>query len=220
MGHSPQGSYTLSEIEIDKVHLTKHKLELQGETYGPPFLGALPYEDPTKAVDRVNITPKKKVVRITIDRELVVKPKEPKEKKEKGKGKAPAATQGQRQGRLWRRHQDQPLSRQRRRRARAENAAAPQEDRAADEKNVTKTTSQAHANQMLRDALDNVFAQGFDNRMMASMPEFWKLYYEAAAAKTDYRPSDPDVLRENMVDTKAQLKTNLTGRRTFAQDQA
>jgi outer membrane biosynthesis protein TonB len=44
--------------------------------------------------------------------------------------------------------------------------------------------------------------------MMASMPEFWKLYYEAAAAKTDYRPSDENVLRENMVDKKAELKTN------------
>jgi len=30
------------------------------------FLGALPYEDPTKAVDRVRITPKKKMLRITL----------------------------------------------------------------------------------------------------------------------------------------------------------
>ena len=55
------------------------------------------------------------------------------------------------------------------------------------------------------DALDNIFAQGFDARMMASMPGFWKLYYEAAAEKTDYRPKDPAVLRQNMVDTKARL---------------
>ena len=40
---------------------------------------------PTKAMDRVNITPKKKCVKITIDRELVVTPK-----KEKGKGKSHA----------------------------------------------------------------------------------------------------------------------------------
>jgi len=30
IGHSPQGSYTLSIIQIDRVHLTKHKVELEG----------------------------------------------------------------------------------------------------------------------------------------------------------------------------------------------
>ena len=187
VGHSPQGSYTLCEIQIEKVHLTKHKLELEGQRFGLHFLGALPYEDPTKAVDRVNITPKKKVVKITIDRELVVKPKV---KKEKGKAAkstpaasttpAPAAST------------PPPL-------------AAPPAEGPADAKSVTTTTSQAHANKLLRDALDNVFAHGFDSRMMDAMPEFWKLYYAAAAAKTDYRPADPDVLSESMVDKKARL---------------
>ena len=59
--HSVQGSYTLSAIEIDRVHLTRHKVELEGARYGLHFLGALPYEDPTSAMDRVKITPKKKV---------------------------------------------------------------------------------------------------------------------------------------------------------------
>ena len=80
-GHSPQGSYTLCLIQIDKVHLAKHKVELEGIRYGLHFLGELPNEDPTKAVDRVRITPKKKQVRITIDRELVVIPKKKKDKK-------------------------------------------------------------------------------------------------------------------------------------------
>jgi hypothetical protein len=65
-GHPTVGSYTLSGIQIDKVHLTKHKVELEGSRYGLHFLGALPYEDPDKAVDRVKITPKKKVLRISI----------------------------------------------------------------------------------------------------------------------------------------------------------
>jgi len=206
IGHSPQGSYTLCGMEIDKVHLTKHKVELEGQRYGLHFLGALPYEDPTKAVDRVNITPKKKVVKITIDRELVVKPKE---KKEKGNAPAPMHTAGPAQAAApATAPAAAPAATPEGDKVQAEVAAAPQEDRASDEKSVTTTTSQAHANQTLRDALDNVFAQGFDSRMMASMPEFWKLYYEAAAAKTDYRPSDENVLRENMVDKKAELKTN------------
>ena len=221
VGHSGQGSYTLSAIQIDKVHLTKHKLELEGERYGLHFLGALPYEDPTKAVDRVNITPKKKVVKITIDRELVVKAKE---KKEKEKGKAakpapqaasvpppataapavaapiPATSPASPSTASTATDESNPDTE-----AQAEIAAAPASEGPADAKSQTTTTSQVHSNKLLRDALDNVFAQGFDTRMMDAMPEFWKLYYAAAAAKSDYQPADPGVLHQSMVDKKARL---------------
>ncbi|MGB9287170.1 MAG: energy transducer TonB [Terracidiphilus sp.] len=217
IGHSPQGSYTLNAIQIDKVHLTRHKVELDGQRYGLHFLGALPYEDPTKAVDRVNITPKKKEVRITIDRELLVKPKQ-----EKAKGSwfkfgskqdtassapkpastapapaaaAPAAACSPCQGETANNNEE----------ARAEIAAAPAAERPADPNSVTTTISPAHANKVLLDAFDHVFAQSFDARMMDAMPGFWKLYYAAAAAKTDYQPQDPSVLRQNLVDQKAQL---------------
>jgi outer membrane biosynthesis protein TonB len=217
VGHSAQGSYTLCEIQIDKVHLSKHKVELEGERYGLHFLGALPYEDPTKAVDRVNITPKKKLVRITIDREIVVKPKE---KKDKNKPPAttakPASATGSPAAEPAPAQPDEssaPGEMQ------AEIAAAPASERPADEKSVTTTISPAHAAKVLKDALDNVFAEGFDSRMMASMPDFWKLYYEAAANKTDYQPKDPGVLRENMVDKKAQLLTTFEPQSNqYAQD--
>ena len=220
-GHSPQGSYTLSGVEINKVHLSKHKLELEGNRYGLHFLGELPYEDPTKAVDRVNITPKKKVVRITIDREIVMKPKEKKDK-EKGKGAhtaakpaapsaAPAAVSAPAASQLTEASAESEVQ--------AEIAAAPAAERPADAKSVTSTTSQAHANKLLREALDNVFAQGFDERMMAAMPDFWKLYYVEAAAKTDYRPSDPAVQRQSDVDQKARLTTQFEPpSNEFAQD--
>jgi hypothetical protein len=39
------GSYTLSGVQIDKVRLTKHKVELEGARYALHFLGALPYEE-------------------------------------------------------------------------------------------------------------------------------------------------------------------------------
>ena len=84
-------------------------------------------------------------------------------------------------------------------------AAAPVAERPADAKSVTTTTSPAHATKLLKDALDSIFAPGLDERMMASLPDFWKLYYQAAAAKSDYRPSDPNVLRQNAVDQKAKL---------------
>jgi len=43
--------------------------------------------------------------------------------------------------------------------------------------------------------------------MIAAMPDFWKLYYQAVAARTDYRPKDPTVLRQSTVDKKAVLVT-------------
>ena len=220
-GHSPQGSYTLSAVQIDRVRITKHKLELEGARYGLHFLGALPYEDPTKAVDRVKVTPKKKLLRITIDREVVVKPKKD---KEKGKGKeanaappkgAPAATGQAPAEPAMPAAAAEPADADE---AKAEIAAAPPEERPADPASVTTTTSPAHATQMLKDALAKIFAPGLDDQMMTSMPAFWQLYYQAAADKTDYRPKDASVLRQNTVDTKAHLLTTFEpGSNEFAQ---
>ncbi len=191
-GHAPYGSYTLCSVEIDKVHLSKHKLELEGARYGLHFLGALPYEDPTKAVDKVRITPKKKELRLTIDRETVVKAK---------KEKAPKA--GKTDQRV--RGADEPEAMSDEDRMKAEAAAAGASGGAAG-KEVT-TTSQATANGTLVEALNNVFAPGIDERMTAHMPKFWKLYYQAVEAKSDYVPADPAVMRQTNVDEKAKLLT-------------
>ncbi len=234
IGRSPQGSYTLNGIQITKVRLTKHKVVFDGDRYALHFLGALPYEDPTAAVDRVKITPRKKFVRITVDREQVVKPKPIKEKgKPAGTGlkTAPPAppsaasttaapsqpAEPSHAGQPSQPAEPEPKSGPSE--AQAEIAAAPPAERPADPNSVTITISPAHANKVLKDALENVFAEGFDARMMASMPGFWKLYYEAAAEKTDYRPKDPAVLRQNAVDTKARLVSTFEPpSNQFAQD--
>ena len=218
IGHVQQTSYTLCGIQIDRVHLTKHKLELEGARYGLHFLGALPYEDPTKAVDRVKITPKKKVVKITIDREVVVKPKKEKSTKQakasadaKEKAGIPAAQPAETQsGPGETSEEDQK---------KAEIAAATDADRPADPNSVTMTTSPAHAAKLLEEALDNIFAPGIDDRLIAAMPDFWKLYYQAAAAKTDYQPADSAVMRQTTVDQKAKLLSNFEpASNQFAQD--
>jgi len=67
-------------------------------------------------------------------------------------------------------------------------AATPEAERSADPNTVTTTTSPEHASHVLKDAIDKVFAQGLDERMIAAMPDFWKLYYQAVADKADYRP--------------------------------
>jgi len=219
-GHSPQGSFTLCAVEIERVRLTKHKVFLEGSRYGLHFVGQLAYEDPSKAVDRVRITPKKKVLKITIDREMVVKPKKKKEakaEKEKEKkaekaakaapapskaaGAAAAATPAAAAA-------PEPEELSPADQLKASIAATPEEERPADPDSVTTTLYAAHATKVLKDALDQIFAQAFDDRMMAAMPDFWKLYYQAVAGKVDYRPKDPSILRQNTVDQKARLLTN------------
>jgi hypothetical protein len=191
IGHSPQGSYTLNLLEIDHVRLSKHKVELTGLRYGLHFLGARPDEDPTKAVDKVRITPKKKIVKITIDRELVVTPKKKKGKKgEEGAPKSDGAAASV------------PSDAEQ---AKAEMNAAPEAERPADSASVTTTTSPAHAARLLREALDQIFAPGLDDRMISSLPSFWKLYYDAVARQADYAPADPAIYRQGAVDQKAKL---------------
>ena len=41
--------------------------------------------------------------------------------------------------------------------------------------------------------------------MVAAMPDFWRNYYQAAAEKVDYKPTDPGVFPAGVVDQKAKL---------------
>jgi len=214
-GHSPQGSFTLSQVQINKVRLSKHKLELEGDRYALHFLGAAPYEDPTKATDRVKITPKKKTVRISFDREQVETPKKQKDKhKRKQKDHNLQAANAN--------PENQPSSNTPADSSAA--AAAPAADAGGADhpsrnQKETFTTSPAHASQLLLTALDKVFSQGIDDRMIAAMPDFWKLYYQAAAARTDVKPVSTDIFSDSNVDQKAKLVSVLDpGSNEFAQN--
>jgi TonB family protein len=189
-GHAAVGSYTLCGIEIEKLRLTKHRLELYGARYGLHFLGAMPYEDPSKSVDRVRLTPPKKLLRITIDREIVVKPKKLKDKK----GKEAAGNSVQHDGEVKSSTSDSSLP-----------ALPTLPTLPSDPHSVTTTTSPAHAATVLREALDHVFAPDLDASVKAGLPAFWQLYYRAVETKTDFRPTDPSVLPKNAVDRKAHL---------------
>ncbi len=186
-GSSHQVPYTLSMVQIDRVHLNKHKLELVGIRYGLHFLGAGPTEDPLAASDKVRITPREKVLRITIDRAEVVHQKKPKRSKADGL-RPPTQTM-----------QSNPPSAQ----SGAESTSAGD---SGGEGGAIR--SQARANQLLEEALDRILAPGLDDRMIASLPDFWKLFYHEASAKTDYKPSDPSVLLQTAVDQKARLLAN------------
>jgi hypothetical protein len=212
IGPSPQGSFTLCGIRIDKVHLLKRKVELEGTRYGLHFLDALASEDPAMNVERINITPKKKTVRISIARELVVKPKRIKSKK---KGAPPAAKPAAAQGTAAAAGAESGRSGT----AGAEVAANPPAEEFAGAKRAAITHSQAHADQVLKTAIGNVFAQGLDARAMAAMPSYWKPYYQDAFGKTASWPNDPSVLRQSAVDERARiLKVPEPASNQFAQD--
>jgi TonB family protein len=218
-GHPAKGSYTLSAVQIDKVRLTKHKVELEGSRYALHFLGAMPYEDPDKAVDRVKITPKKKVLKITIDREQVVKPKKEKEKPRAkqaplpGAAPAPPTTVASSETDAAAKPEattaQAPAPAEKEPIEEAEKPAEQAAEQAADPGSVTTTVSLAHAAAVLREALDKVFASGLDEKVKAQMPDFWQLYYQAQAAGVDYRPKDNSVFRSSAVDQQAKLTSSI-----------
>ncbi len=221
LNHPTPGSWTLSGVQIEKVHITKHKVELEGARYGLHFLGALPNEDASKAVDRVKVTPKKKILKITIDREQVIKPKKVKDPRlpkaaktaAKDKNGKPVLEMGTKAS------VDQPgapdapapdpTPEEQAAQAKAELAATPEAERPSDPLSVTTTTSPAHATHVLHEALARIFSDGIDDQVRASMPQFWQLYFKAQAAGVDYRPADPSVLRSSAVDQQARVLTSL-----------
>lgn len=193
-GNSPRGSYTLCGVKIEKVHLTKHRLELTGQRYGLHFLGVLAYENTGSAYDAVRLTTGKKDLEITVDRDSIEEPKKfgfldfrpGPEAKATGASKPAAGKPG---------------------------SAAPAQG--VGQVPPTATTAAtpetpAQADQALKAALGRIFAIGIDSKLIAAMPGFWQLYYKAAEEKADYRPMDPAVLRDDAVDQKARLLTIYT----------
>ncbi|HEY1986012.1 MAG TPA: energy transducer TonB [Terracidiphilus sp.] len=185
---SARTSYTLSLVQIERVTLSKHKLQLEGIRYGLHFLGSGPTEDPLQASDKVRITPKKKSLKITIARAEVLARK----KEKHGKNDAPGSPSN-------------PVLP-----SQSSDAAPPPSTNVADNAitaplGLGGAETQANANRLLRGAIDQIFSPGLDERMVASLPDYWKLYYEAAAAKSTYKPRDPAILRQDAVDQKARL---------------
>jgi TonB family protein len=172
-GSSPKSSFTLAVIQIDKIGLSKHKLEVHGLRYGLRLKEQGPAGDPLVTWDKIRITPKKKSVKIAIDRALAVKPKKKSRSRKSERSEA------------------------------AEAAAAE----AAVGSTTDGPVTQARANELLKQAIDRVFSQHMDERMIAGLPEYWKPYFQTAAGKTDNHPRDPSILRQTAVDRKAQLLT-------------
>ena len=198
------GSWTLSAVEVARVRLTKHRVILECKRFGLHFLSGQIGEDPTNALDRVNITTKKNVLRISIDRERVVLPKKKKEAKvpknakpvPTAKVETPVTAEGQKAD-LAPKPDEAPKV--------TPGNSVEEAEQPADPKSVTTTTSPEHAARMLSSALDAIFAPGLDDRMMAELPDFWKIYFRNARSTGEFHPVSAPVLRQSQVDHRAHL---------------
>ena len=48
---------------------------------------------------------------------------------------------------------------------------------------------------MLQTALSNVLADRMDEKMIASLPDYWQHYYQEKINRKEFKPSDPNVLK-------------------------
>ena len=193
-GSPAVGSFTLSAFKVQKVKLSKHKLEFEADRYGLHFFGALPFEDETKAYDQVKIS--KKPVHISIDRELIVIPKVKKDKKKKDEPTAQevAATQT-----LKTRDAATATA------TTAEMPKPPATSGAIAETNeALAAVSPAHSAMVMNKALDNIFAGDMDLRMLSHLPDFWQEYFTSKSQHRPFMPADTSikVLSEGMMPPK------------------
>lgn len=166
VGPSALGSFTLCDVEIDKVRLTERRLELEGARYGVHFEDEGDWTEQASAFDRIRITPKKKHLLIVIDRQLVVSPK-----KEKKHARRDEVAQPGPQPQA----QTSPAS--------AQSGAA-----------ASETTNPAAAAALLRADLDRIFAPSLDARMIAAMPDYWQYFYNAQLKHQSIEPTDPNIV--------------------------
>lgn len=172
-GESSKGSFTLCAVQIERVHMTKRHVELEGARYGIHFLDDARWADRATTYDRIRITPKKKRLVITIERQLVVP-----------EGKNGTANQGMVAAGVVN--------------SAAGGSAAPAAVvpvPAAGGESDAVTTSATEAASHLREALNKIFAPSLDASMIAGMPDYWQYFYQAQLSHQWIEPTDPDLVR-------------------------
>ncbi len=200
VGAPQKGSFTLSGLQVKKVRATKRSIVIEADRIGLHFFGGLPYEDDSKPFERIPVS--KKPVEITIDR-LVIEPEKKKKKKDLDKEKsamAAAAKPGT----------PAPVSASNE----TSGVANPPEVTFDDQATTAKpdVTAQApatlakmpveSAHPLPKDswiqvskALNVVFAPGLDDSVIATLPDYWQVYFATKAGKTQAARMDNSVLR-------------------------
>lgn len=71
------------------------------------------------------------------------------------------------------------------------------------------TTSPAYAATLLRQAIGKIFASDLDERMMATLPAFWRTYYQDRSSDKLFQPAESGVLPLSAIDRQPRLLTPL-----------
>lgn len=188
---SAKGSFTLCSLEVEHVRLTKKRVELEGVRYGIHFEDEGNWSEQASSFDRIRVTPKKRHMTITIDREQVIVPKKKKGTEQKpiaaGGAPAPAPT------------------------AQAVGTGA------RDEQDVT-TQDPAKAAAQLEQAMNKIFAPALDAQMIAQMPDYWQYFYKAQLDHQSIEPTDPNIVRPGPgIDSPKLLKNLVAASNDYAQ---
>ncbi len=177
---SPKGSFTLCEMEIERVRMTKKKVELDGVRYGIHFEDEGNWGEQAASFDRIRVTPKKKHLTITIDRQQVIVPK----KKKQSSQKAGAVSE--------------PGNPQ---------AAATEPVAGVGVSETTQDPAKAAA--VLEQAMNKIFAPALDGQMIAQMPDYWRYFYQAQMDHKSIEPTDPNIVRPGPGVEGPKLEKNL-----------
>lgn len=188
---SPKGSFTLCVVEFDHVRLTKKRLELEGARYGIHFADAANWADEATSLDMLRVTPKKKHLVITIDRQQVETPKKKREEAKPATTVAKPAT-GTNVAAASAAPGSAPLPQEEAASTAAEPAAA---DEAGKNAGDAPTLDPAKAAEQLRLAINRIFAPALDGKMIAQMPDYWQYFYQAQKDHHSMEPTDPATVR-------------------------
>ncbi|MGC2638033.1 MAG: energy transducer TonB [Acidobacteriaceae bacterium] len=190
-GQSPKGSFTLCAVEILHVRLTKRRVELEGVRYGIHFADEGNWSEQSTSFDRMPVTPKKKHLSISIDRQQVIIPKKKKGEDEKQAGasvpgKGPAAA---------------PMGTAAAGTPALVDAAlvtSPSSSTSASTlpgDSAPTTQDPAKAAEQLESAVNRIFAPALDATMVAEMPDYWQYFYQAQLDHKSIEPTDPNIVR-------------------------
>jgi TonB family protein len=209
VGRGTPGSFTLSCLEITKVHFTKHSMQLQANRLGLHFFGGLPYEDDSKPFEKIKVS--KKPVEIEIER-LVIEPE--KKKKNKKAHESANATQGSglavpagasKATDDTAATADEPASPET---SGTENLAAGKEMTAASVDNASLKNETPKSDGpgaphrdpresyvQLSSAIEKIFAPSLDDSVIATLPDYWQIYFATKAGKTRAAALDASIVR-------------------------
>jgi TonB family protein len=209
VGKGMPGSFTLSCLEITKVHFTKHSVQIEANRLGLHFFGGLPYEDDSKPFEKIKLS--KKPVEIEIERP-VIEPE--KKKKNKKQHESANATQGSGIAVPAGAAKDDDDSAAPAEGARS--AETPSPENLAAKKEITgispdpdtlqkdalkKDTPPAPHHDpresyvQLSAAIEKIFAPSLDDSVIATLPDYWQIYFATKAGKSRAAALDASIVR-------------------------